>query len=262
MSKENIATQSASSVLGTTAKLFRLMEKEGIFLKDFQQVIDNKSARQNLSNFIKNNCLNFITKTRLVILTQLPLLEQYYQEVYGITLDLSKIVFPERLDFPAIMVDDLSQNEDEIMDCIQKFFNKPETPVNLYKYKNPVSENIDRESEKLQLRKTQSGLVVFAHTGQDEPDDKHRRKSYDMAVAENLTFAKYREYLRMTGFHKYTKGYFMDKVGWTRTSSLWIGGYLVFGSWFGGSAELYAVAGGGGVVDSTSPDDGPRQLFL
>ena len=193
------------------------------------------------------------------ILTQVLLLEKYYQEVYRIKLDLSEIVFPEHPDFPAIMVDVLSQDEDEIMEAIQKFFNKSETPVNLYKYKSPVAENIDRKSEELQVRPLQSGLVVFAHTGQDKPDTIHRDKSYNMAVAENLTFAKYREYLRMTGFHKFTKGYFMDKNGWTRTSSLWAGGCLVDGSWVGGLAKLCA---GSGHVGSTGPGDGPRQLFL
>ena len=194
-----------------------------------------------------------------IVLVQIPFLEKYYQEVYRIKLDLSEIVFPEHPDFPAIMVDDLSQNEDEIMKCIQKFFNKPGVPVNLYKYKNPVAENIDRKSEELQVRQLQSGLVVFAHTGQDKPDTIHRDKSYNMAVAENLTFAKYREYLRMTGFHKFTKGYFMDKNGWTHTSSLWTDGYLVDGSWFDGLAKLCA---GSGHVGSTGPGDGPRQLFL
>ena len=256
---KNIATQSASSILGTTAKFFRLMEKEGIVLKDFQQVVDNKLARKNLCEFIKKICPDFITKTKLNILTQIPLLEKYYQEVYGIKLNLSEIVFPEHPDFPAVMVDDLSQDEDKIMDCIQKYFNKTESPVNLYKYKNPVAENIDRESEKLQVRTLQSGLVVFAHTGQNEPDTIHRNKSYNIAVSENLTFAKYREYLRMTGFHKYTKGYFMDKKGWTRTSSLWTDGFLVFGYWHDGYAKLSADFG---LVDITNLNTGPRQLFL
>ncbi|MBU3968998.1 hypothetical protein KJ991_02160 [Patescibacteria group bacterium] len=252
MSKENIATP--ANILGTTAKFFRLMEKEGVFLKDFQQIIDNKSVRQKFIIFVKD--ISIQSKN---IFAQTPLLEKYYQEVYGITLDLSEIVFPEHPDFPAIMVDDLSQNEDEIMECIQKFFNKPGAPVNLYKYKNPVAENIDRKSEELQVRQLQSGLVVFAHTGQDEPDDKHRKKSYSMAIVEKLMFAKYREYLRMTGFHKFIKGYFMDKNGWTRTSSLWADGYLVVGYWVDDNAELYADSGH---VDYTHPSDGPRQLFL
>ena len=252
MSKENIATP--ANILGTTAKFFRLMEKEGVFLKDLQQIIDNKSVRQKFIIFVKD--ISIQSKN---IFAQIPLLEKYYQEVYGITLDLSEILFPENSDFPAIMVDVLSQDEDEIMEAIQKFFNKSETPVNLYKYKSPVAENIDRDSEKLQARQLQSGLVVFAHTGQDEPDDKHRNKSYNMAVAENLTFAKYREYLRMTGFHKFTKGYFMDKNGWTRTSSLWSDGCLVNGLWHDGLAKLYADYGN---VDYTDPSNGPRQLFL
>ena len=255
---ENIATQT-SGILGTVAKFFRLMEKEGTTLKDFQQIINNKSARQNLSNFIKNNCPDFMTKSKLNILTQIPLLEKYYQEVYGIILDLSEIVFPEHLNFPAIMVDVLSQDEDQIMGCIRKFFSTQEHPINLYKYKNPIAENIDRKSEGLQVRQTQSGLVVFAHTGQDEPDDKHRNKSYNMAVAENLTFAKYREYLRMTGFHRYIKGYFMDRKGWTRTSSLWLDGCLVRGRRDDVHARLFAA---GGNVFSTDPGGGPRQLFL
>jgi len=193
------------------------------------------------------------------ILTQIPLLEKYYQEVYRIKLDLSEITFPENPGFPAIMVDDLSQDEDQIMDCIQKYFNKPDRPVNLYKYRNPVAQNINREAEKLQVRTPQSGLVVFAHTGQDEPDDKHRNKSYNMAVAENLVFAKYREYLRMTGFHKYTKGNFMDCKGWTRTSSLWSDGYLVSGSWDDDDAWLFADDDS---ADGAHLGAGSRQLFL
>lgn len=190
-------------------------------------------------------------------LTQLPLLEKYYQEVYGITLDLSEIVFPENQEFSSIMVDDLSQDEDQVMDCIKNYFNKKESPVNLYKYKNPVAENIDRESEKLQIRQLQSGLVVFAHKGGDEPD--LLNMSYNTAVENKIQFAKYREYLRMTGFHRFIKGYFMDRKGWTRTSSKWTDGYLVDGYWDDGRARLYA---GPSFVGLARSNGGPRQLFL
>lgn len=61
MSKENIATP--SGILGTTAKFFRLMENEGVTLKDFQQIIDDKSARKNLGDFIKKNRLDFKTES-------------------------------------------------------------------------------------------------------------------------------------------------------------------------------------------------------
>jgi hypothetical protein len=63
----------------------------------------------------------------------------------------------------------------------------------------------------------------------------------------------------MTGFHKFTKGYFMDKVGWTRTSNLWSDGYLVHGLWRGGHSELWLS---NGYRDSRHSDSGPRELFL
>lgn len=215
---------------------------------------DKPQTKRFIQKICKDLSISFQSEN---ILTQLPLLEKYYEEVYGIKLDLSEITFPEHPDFPAIMVDDLSQDEDQIMDCIQKYFNKSDNPVNLYKYKNPVTTNINRESEKLQTRTLQSGLVVFAHKGGDEPD--LLNMSYNTAIEKKIQFAKYREYLRMTGFHKYTKGYFMDRKGWTRTSSLWPGGYLVCGDWYGGGAGLCA---GSGSVGLTSPCRGPRQLFL
>ncbi|TSD03456.1 MAG: hypothetical protein Athens071416_137 [Parcubacteria group bacterium Athens0714_16] len=220
-----------------------------------KKILSNKTqTRKLLTDVCKKLNIPFQSES---ILTQLPLLEKYYQEVYGITLDLSGITFPENPDFPVIMVDDLSQYEDQIMDCIQKFFNKPDSPVNLYKYKNPVAKNIDRESEKLQVRTLQSGLVVFAHKGGDEPD--LLNMSYNTTIEKKIQFMKYREYLRATGFHRFTKGYFMDRNGWTRTSSLWFDGYLVIGSWFDGDAELCADSDN---VDRTHPYDGPRQLFL
>ncbi len=197
------------------------------------------------------------------ILAQIPLLEKYYQKVYGIKLDLFEIAFPDNPQFPVIMVDDLSQDEDQIMDCIRIFFNKSvfnksDGSVNLYEYMNPVALHINREAENKQVRQLQSGLVVFAHTGQNEPDSNHREKSYNVATAEGMQFMKFREYLRATGFHKYTKEYFMDKKGWTRTSSLWANSYLVVGDWGGGAAGLCAR---GGDVDDASPDGGPRELF-
>jgi len=220
-----------------------------------QKILKDKKQTK---NFIQKICKDLsIPFQSEDILFQIPLLEKYYQEVYGITLDLSEIQFPENPNFPAIMVDDLSQDEDEIMDCIQKFFNKPSFPVNLYKYRNPVATNIDRESEKSQIRTLQSGLVVFAHKGGDEPD--LLNMSYNTAVERKILFMKYREYLRATGFHKYTKGYFMDRKGWTRTSSLWLYGCLVFGFWNDDFAGLYAFNSD---VEHTNPGSGPRQLFL
>ncbi len=189
------------------------------------------------------------------VFAQIPMLEKYFSEVYGLTIDLSQLMFPENDALPAFMAVPPQLSEDAIMEAIQKFCAKKNLAVDLYRYKNPAAENIDRTRE----QRRPSGLYIFAHSGEDEPDAKYRGKSYDDATALGFPFASAKEYLLMTGFHKFVKGYFMDKKGWTRTSSLWSDGYLVGGgsSADGSKLNLYS-----GFVDDRDPDDGVRELFL
>jgi hypothetical protein len=220
-----------------------------------QKILKNKTETR---KFIQKICKDLsIPIQSEKILTLIPSLEKYYADVYGTTIDLSEMIFPENC--PAYMAfDHRAGNEDEVMEALKKFFHKEDNQVNLYKYRNPISGNINREEEK-KVSPRPAGLYVVGHSGEDEPDVIHRKKSYNMAVAEKLIFATGWEYLLLTGFHKYAKGYFMDKKGWTRTSSLWVGGSLVRGCWNDDDSWLYLVNGS---VDSTIPNCGPRQLFL
>lgn len=185
-------------------------------------------------------------------------LKNYYKDVFGSKITLAENMFPQNPNFLTYMAVHPDLNEDEIMEAIQKFFNKAKDTVNLYKYLDPVAKNINRNKEQ-KIQKRPSGLYIFAHRGGDEPDTEHRDKSYNDAVAGGLTFANAKEYLLMTGFHKYIKGYFMDKKGWTRTSSLWLDGDLVYGGWSEGGSELELYYGS---VDYGGSDSGPRELFL
>lgn len=187
-------------------------------------------------------------------LVAIPLLIDYYNKVYGIDIsDIAEMEFPEHATFQTFMAVSPKLDEDQIMMSLREYFK-----IELYRYKEPVAKNINRDEE-AKIQKRPSGLYVFAHSGQDEPDTNHRNKSYDDAVAEKITFANAKEYLLMTGFHKFIKGYFMDKKGWTRTSSLWVGGNLVLGNWSDANSKLYLRNGG---RDYGHADDGPRELFL
>jgi hypothetical protein len=177
-------------------------------------------------------------------------LEQYFYEVYGYTLDLSGIEFPEKECFSTWMAVPPELSEDKIMECITRHF-----MVARYLWKSPITANIDLAKE----QRRPSGLYVLAHRGGDESDDVHRNKSYDCATAKGFPFANLKEYLLMTGFHRFEKGHFMDNKGWTHTSSLWSEGFLVSG--FGGGARGRLCIGDGD-RDNASIDRGPRELFL
>ena len=186
-------------------------------------------------------------------LAAIPTLIAYYQKVFGIDIsEIKDMEFPDSDQFPAYMPVASNLDEDQIMEAFKKYFKK-----DIYRYKSPAAKNINRDEEaKIQPRP--SGLYIIAHTGQDEPDTKHRNKSYDDAVAEKMVFATAKEYLLMTGYHMFTKGYFMDKAGWTRTASLWSDGCLVFGYWFGDNSELWLSDG---FRDNRNSDNGPREKF-
>lgn len=187
-------------------------------------------------------------------LIAIPLLIEYYTKVYGIDIsEIAEMEFPEHTSFQTFMAVSPQMDEDRIMLSLREYFK-----MNIYRYKEPIAANINRDEE-AKIQKRPSGLYVFAHGGGDEPDADHRNKSYNDAVAAKMTFANAKEYLLMTGFHKFTKGYFMDKKGWTRTSSLWLVGHLVCGSWRDVSSLLYMSRG---LRDVRDADYGPRELFL
>lgn len=200
---------------------------------------------------IKNLYYDSIKNQKEMVTNQIASLIDYYQKVYGIDVsEISTMEFPEHDSLQTFMVVSPLLNEDQIMMAQKKYFN-----INLYRYQDPSADAIDRSKEQLRP----NGLYVFGHSGQDEPDILHRNKSYNDATAEKIIFANAKEYLLMTGFHKFTKGYFMDRNGWTHTSSLWSGGYLVGGDWSSGRSKLCLH---GGNVDRRDSNCGPRQLIL
>jgi hypothetical protein len=177
------------------------------------------------------------------------LLEKYFQDVYGYRLDLTGVTFPEKEGFTAYMAVSPDLDEDTIKKCLTRYFK-----VNPYA-RGPVAD-INNELG----QKRPPDLYTFAHRGGDEPDDIHRNKSYDDATAEEgLVFLNPKEYLLANGFHRYVSGYFMDRKGWTRTSSLWPGGRLVYDRWDIAYALLYLDDGYRACRDSAG---GPREAVL
>ncbi|MEK7150715.1 MAG: hypothetical protein AAB783_00750 [Patescibacteria group bacterium] len=53
---ESIATLNPSDVLDTTAKFFRLLEREGVEWTHYRLPIDSKEARGNLAEYLKRGC--------------------------------------------------------------------------------------------------------------------------------------------------------------------------------------------------------------
>src|SRR3990172_5150985 len=101
------------------------------------------------------------------------LIEQYFHQVFGYSLDLAGVQFPEREGFATWMAVPLELDEDKIVECVVKHFK-----VKLYAWKSPIAANINRTL----AQKRPAGLYVFAHRGGDEPDAIHR-KAYDTGMA-------------------------------------------------------------------------------
>ncbi len=177
-------------------------------------------------------------------------LEKFFLEVFNYKVNLSKFVFPEKEGLPVYGFNPRKWNEDQILEAIVKKWG-----IDIYKYLSPVAEKINRQTEQVRPK----GAYVFCHSGEDEPDKKHRNKSYDIATVEGFPFANTVEYMLMQAYHKWSTTNFMDVKGWTRTSSLWSGGSLVCGDFDSAGTELRLINGDRGSANS---GDGPRELFL
>ena len=225
----------------------------GVFRSAYDKVKLDPDAAQilNEANGFEEYLLAGIKRFSSKKHRQADLLEQYFAEVLGYTLDLSGVVFPKKEGFATYMAVPVDLDEDQIFSRITTYFK-----VGQYAYQSPIADNINRKIE----QKRPQGLYVFAHVGGDEPDAKHLGKSYDDAMAVNMTFMNPKEYLLATGFHCWVnKGHFMDVKGYTRTSSLWSDGRLVDGYWYPDVSDFCLR---GGSRDSRNSDDGPRELFL
>jgi hypothetical protein len=211
---------------------------------------DKKALQQFVTKLYKE--LEIPTQSKL-ILAAIPLLVDYYNKVYNIDIsEIYEMEFPIHELFQTFMAVSPKHNEDEIMDAQKAFFK-----ISFDQYETLIAGNINHEEE-TKLQKRPSGLYLIAHSGEDGPDTRHRNKSYNDAVAQGLIFATLKEYLLMTGFHRFTTGYFMDNEGSTRTSSLWLDGGLVCGRSIG-KLKLRLEHGS---CDFQSIDYGPRELFL
>lgn len=253
MKKETVEIDKAQTPRGTqfldlssaiANEICHYLENGGLTTKKLQELIKQKTTIKKIARETAHQYLQLVPDE---VVAAKELLEKYFLEVLKLKLNLAKVAFPEHEAVKAYMANPPQLNEDQIMEKFADMWG-----IDVYKWLDPVAKKINRNIE----QKRPKGLYVFGHRGGDEPDDVHRNKSYNDAVKEGFPFASAKEYLLMTGFHKFTKDYFMDGDGWTRTSSLWSDGSLVNGDWRG-RLEL-----DGGSPYRGSPARGPRELFL
>ena len=177
-------------------------------------------------------------------------LEQFFKEVFDYHVDLTGVPFPEKEGMPAYMVGGLPLTTAVIMERTTLHFK-----VNPYLWKTLEEGSMIRDMS----QKRPQGVYVFAHTGDDEPDAKHRNKSFDDFTSEKLQCMDPSEYLLSTAFHMWKHKKWMDVKGWTRLSSLWSLGLAVCGCFYSDRRRL-------GLDDDDrayrAAVAGPRELFL
>lgn len=177
-------------------------------------------------------------------------LEKYFKEVLGYPIDLTGLPFPKKEGMPVYMVGGLPMTTAVIMERIISHFK-----VGQYVWKTLEEGAMIRDVN----QKRPQGIYVFAHTGSEEPDAKHRNKSFDDFTSEKLQCMDPSEYLLSTGFHMWKHSKWMDVKGWTRQSSLWSDGYAVCGYFPPADRRLCLSRGHRG---NRYADAGPRELFL
>lgn len=154
-------------------------------------------------------------------------LETFFLKVYGLSLDLSEILFPHREGCDHYMVRPAGLDADAIFAGFEK--------LNLPKSKY-MSGSILAKKKYEQQRP--AIMYPFAHTGDAEPDADHRGKSYDDFIAEGATYMTIDEYMLVHQFMWWKFNIHLDVKGWTRTSTLDSVGDVMGGGWFCGRFRL------------------------
>jgi len=251
---KNIATPNASNILGTTSKFFRLMENEGITLKDFQYIIDNKSARSKLANFLRSISLkeayDILAEEQIKIL-----IADYYLKIFDLDIKskILKMQFPRKEGLNVFMLAGhpaLHKQEDKITDAFVKKWG-----IGVLKDLSPVADKVNRHFEQSRPK----SLYLFIHHGGDRPDIRYQGRHYEHMRNIGTMFLNAEEYLLCTGFHRFTKDYFMDKNWCTKTSSRWYGDDTVDIGWNSVGNRIDLVRGN---RDDFLDGSGVREIFF
>ena len=184
----------------------------------------------------------------------LPILRNYFIEIYGLTLDIPELKFYEHDRFSEYMVVPPSLSEEQILKALSERF---EAGVDL-----ALEQAMSGRSTSVPEQKRPNGLYIFAHGGTDTPDVAHLGKSYLDASSLKFPFANVKEYFLMTGFHRFTRGYFMDKRGGTITSSLAPDRYPLLGQFTNWPTLNELCLEDLASVEFRKSSMGPRELFL
>ncbi len=202
---ENISTSTATRILGDKGQFRELMQR---------MVREHFGRPLGYSN-------------------HLSFLKQFFSELFGIQLDVESLDFPVLFGFQSFMVVPQHLSEDQIMAAYLSKFDLQY----LRNHMEPVAKSIDRTKEQPRPQ----GLYTFAHRGGIKADERYLNKSGGNIPVG--TFMNAKEYLLVTGFHRFVEGKFMDSDGWTRTSSIWtdrniVSGYSSLGNVFLGDTNL------------------------
>lgn len=226
--------------------------------------------RELLMDIARRNAHDILQLVAPEVMRSKEQLTKYFSVVFGLKLNFTKFRFPIQEGFPAYMVVPTELNEDHIMEAFAKRWGLNK---NQFRPKQPLTSLLDRSKEQSRPR----GTYVLAHSGKDEIEGVFAGASYDDATRIGINFASIKEYLLMTGFHKFKRdcfmygigdylgdfpdedGQFMDQNGWTRTSSFYKDGSLVLGR--GGENDPRNRLSTGDRAHNSS-GDGPRQIIL
>ena len=146
--------------------------------------------------------------------------EQQFLASLGITVDITGLTISELpRGFNQIAINPVGQlTKEKLFEfCSKKFLS--------WKY----YDDLDKATAKEQARPKTT--YVFGYRGDTEPDKEHLGKSYDVAMAEGLTFLTVEERIWAELRYFANTGRYLDEVGGTITSSLTSDGDAFYARW-------------------------------
>lgn len=214
-----------------------------------KRILGNKTAFQKFIQAIAKE-LEIPMQSEEVI-RQLNLIIAFYKEVcdtdVSFILETEKeIVLEGEFQTLGLIISSLSIND--MMEAYKK------------KWKINLSQYSDTRNIEDRQARPEADFQLFTHRGGETPDRKFLGLSFNQYIATPETFANAKEYIAMQGYAKFAPGGdWLDRRGWTKTTSCWSDGKLVYGGWDSDYSRLGLFWGN---LSDRFPESGPRQLVL